>query len=227
MSINPSGLSIIGLSSISNWSWAILLSKAARNWGLSWSITTPMVGSSIPNAGVRGRVGIIGSRGGCGSSSPSYDENGRGPFFPFAIFNLDGGSVKLSLKSWKLQSLPCESPGVGTKSGGHIVDGQTKMGSFGKYRQVPLLLYRDGKNGISTPFLNAEKHWKKSEIWTRKKSISTNTGFIKIFFAIRIQRIFLSKIAHFKIFWHIHSLKYFGSRESRMRNCHLWRQIVA
>ena len=26
-----------------------------------------------------------------------------------------------------LQSLPCESPGVGTKSGGHIVDGQTKI----------------------------------------------------------------------------------------------------
>ena len=24
----------------------------------------------------------------------------------------------------------CESPGVGTKSGGHIVDGQTKMGRF-------------------------------------------------------------------------------------------------
>ena len=90
-----------------------------------------MGGSSIPNAGIRGRVGISGSGLGCGGSSSSSDENGPGPFFPLAIVLLDKGSLKLSLKSLNLQSLPCKSPGVGTKSGGHIMDGQTKMGSFG------------------------------------------------------------------------------------------------
>ena len=90
-----------------------------------------MGGSSIPNAGVRRRVDINYSFGGGGGSSSSYDVNGPGPFFPFAIKNLGGGSLILSLKSWSLQSLPCELPWDGTKSGGHIANGQTKVERFG------------------------------------------------------------------------------------------------
>ena len=41
-----------------------------------------------------------------------------------------------------LQSLPCELPRVGTKSGGHIVDGQMKMGSFGQ-----LILFQELETG--------------------------------------------------------------------------------
>ena len=86
-----------------------------------------MGGSSIPNAEIRGKVGIFGSGGGGMDSSSSSSVNGPGPFFPLTIALRDRRSLKLSLKSLNVQSLPYESPGVSTRSEGHIVDGQTKI----------------------------------------------------------------------------------------------------
>ena len=67
------------------------------------------------------------------------------------------------------------------------------------YRPVPLFLYRDGKNEkmeFHPLFLKRWETLKKAKFGHKKKeakygkSISTNIAFMKIHFAIRIQRTF-------------------------------------
>ena len=79
----------------------------------------------------------------------------------------------------------------------------------------------------NTPlFLTLKNTEKKRNSDTEKKeakygkSISTNIDFHENLFCDSDSAHFLSQTADFENFWHVHSSKYFGSRESRMRNCH-------
>ena len=72
--------------------------------------------------------------------------------------SIDGGSIFNCLGETQFQGDFGWFSVILTVGNLSVIPFENKTIGRGRYRPVPLFLYRDGKNGISTPFFNAEKH---------------------------------------------------------------------